>query len=165
MQLTELLAESDFSVSVEVIVFLIVILFSFLKWLFSALIGTKNQQEESNNLEDLYQHYREEILQKPSTPPPLPAEAQPVNALAQPEPPAPVVSELTKPRYSTEDIERARRQSPANKSAYARPSEMAKAKRQAPSKQPLHKMLRNKNSLRQALLAKQILSRPKAFSK
>ncbi len=163
MHLTELLAESDFPA--EVIVFLIVIIFSFLKWLFSALIGTKNQKEESNSLEDLYEHYREKIIQRQSSPPPLPPEAQPVSALAQPEPPAPIVSKPTKPRYSTEDIERARRQSPSNKSAYARPSEMAEAKKQPRSKKPLHKMLRNKNSLRQALLAKQILSPPKAFSK
>lgn len=174
---TELLAESE--IPAQAILFIIVMVFSFLKWLFGKLT-TKKEEGDSDVLESLYDQYRDEIRERQA---PNAAVPQRVVAVAPPQrPPAKTappalpkarasksssaytVEEL-KPRFNSDDIERARRAK--QNSAYERPSvSSAKADRKRTSNItviPLHKKLRHKGSLRQALLVKEILSKPKAF--
>jgi len=173
---TELLAESE--IPAQGILFLIVMVFSFLKWLFGKLTA-KKEEGDSDVLESLYDQYREEIRERqaPTTAPQrvvavVPPQRQSVQSAppalpkaSAPKPSTPYAVEEQKPRFNRDDVERARRAKQNN--AYERPSvSSAKADRKRTSNItviPLHKKLRHKGSLRQALLVKEILSEPKAF--
>ena len=173
---TELLAESE--IPPQAILFIIVMVFSFLKWLFGKFTE-KKEEGDSSTLESLYDQYRDEIRahQAPPTTPQRDVAATPPQrtSTASPPPalpktvasksitPLPVVEQ--KPRFNMDDVERARKAK--QNSAYERPSvSSAKADKKRTSNItliPLHRKLRHKGSLRQALLVKQILGTPKAF--
>ena len=169
----ELLAESD--ISGQGIVFIIVIIFSFLKWLYQNLTNKSSgtEREDSEELESLYEQYREEIQQRQAvvTPPPLqPTERTPVtessfSATPPTLPNAPTdLDPHTSVAYSQDDIERARllKESVALASPHAHFGAKKKKTKQLPIGS-LKQQLRHKKSLRNALVLQEILSPPKAL--
>lgn len=167
----ELLAESE--LSGQAIVFIIVMIFSFLKWLYENLTkkSSSTDQEDTAELEALYEQYREEIQQRQSivTPPPLnnapEKQTVSINSTSTP-PPMPAVEPAAAPplAYSQEDIERARilKESVALASP---PSISVKKKRkqQAIVTGGLKQQLRDHQSLRNAIILQEVLSPPKAL--
>ena len=150
----ELLAESDFPA--QGYLFIVVLIFSFLKWLYTNLVnGSKGESPESERegvLESLYEQYRGEIQrqQTKATPPPL--TQQPI---AQP-PQVP-----TKPRYSQEDIERALNR--VEKTSAETVEHPRKNLKVSPPMLSIKDQLRTKSSLRKALILREILDTPKAL--
>ena len=159
---TELLAESEFPA--QGVLFLIVMVFSFLKWLFGKLT-TKKEDGDSETLESLYDHYREEIIQRQTqvTQPPI----KPVSAIAPSIATAPPALSQTdagfKPQYSSLDIEKARI-AKLKKSQQISSSKATTVVHSTSDSTPLSKKLRTKDGLRQAIIARQILGPPKALS-
>ncbi|MFC4994344.1 hypothetical protein [Rubritalea tangerina] len=158
MMFTELLAETEFPA--QAILFAIVIIFSFLKWLFEKIFGKKEADEDPSHLEDLYEQYREEIRQRQTATPQTTTQTEQAPQLspAQPSPPPIPAATSSSPRYSLEDIERARKKR-LESSTSPTPQTTTKRKK----RHYLHKHLKQKNSLRQALIVKQILDKPKAY--
>ena len=155
---TELLAESEFPA--QGVLFIIVMIFSFLKWLFDKLTS-KKEGDEPGTLESLYDQYREDIVQRQTqvTPPPI----QPVRA-EQPRvsdsPPA-IQRPVSKPKFSSVDIEKARISK--LKRSQQSTNSTVKAKGDCDNI-AIRKKLRSKEGLRQAIIARQILGPPKAFT-
>ena len=169
----ELLAESE--IPGQGIVFIIVIIFSFLKWLYNSLTNKSSttEQEDSAELEALYEQYREEIQERQAvvTPPPLqqpessPVTANSFSATPPALPNAPAELEPhTSVAYSQDDIERARllKESVALASPNVELSKKKKKSKQLPVGS-LKQQLRNKKSLRNALVLQEILRSPKAL--
>ena len=156
---TELLAESEFPA--QGVLFIIVMIFSFLKWLFDKLTS-KKEGGEPGTLESLYDQYREDIVQRQTqvTPPPI----QPVRAerpRVSASPPA-IQRPASKPKFSSVDIEKARI-SKIKKSQQSANDSSIKAKGDSDNT-AIRKKLRSKDGLRQAIIARQILGPPKAFT-
>ena len=155
---TELLAESEFPA--QGVLFIIVMIFSFLKWLFDKLTS-KKEGDAPGTLESLYDQYREDIVQRQTqvTPPPI----QPVRA-EQPHlnasPPA-IQRPAANTKFSSMDSENARN-SILNNSQKS-PHNSVKAKGDCDNT-AIRKKLRSKDGLRQAIIARQILGPPKAFT-
>lgn len=155
---TELLAESEFPA--QGVLFIIVMIFSFLKWLFDKLTS-KKEGDAPGTLESLYDQYREDIVQRqtPVTPPPIQqvrAEQPRVSA----SPPA-IQRPAANPKFSSVDIEKVRI-SKLKKSQQSTNSSV-KAKGDCDNT-AIRKKLRSKDGLRQAIIARQILGPPKAFT-
>lgn len=170
MHFYELLAQDD-GFPIQGIIFLIVAIFSFLKWLYENIVGKKQQDSnESDALEDLYEQYRDEIRQRqtqitppeifePQAPPPLPHAVEKESApLTEPE----VYQEAPEPRFSQEDIERLRAKK-AN-SAYAINDTPQVQRTDKRGSQSLRAELMKKGSLRKAILLREIIGPPKALS-
>lgn len=156
----------------QVILFIIVAIFSVLKWLFDNLTKKGvDRDQRADELEDLYDQYREEIQQRQTqSPPPLPQQEEsffqpaaappelPSDAYALEEPIAPI--EPSAPRYSAEDIERAR----LIKESVSLSSEPKAVKsKKANQQSSIKKMLRSKDSLKNAIILQEVLGTPKAL--
>lgn len=142
--MTELLAESDFPA--QGYFFILVAIFSFFKWLFTALSKRKESGADKNALDELYDQFRDEIKLKQSSPP-----------------------EVIQQTYSPPALPRVREKSTARaKRSVARGSSKAKSIPAAPKatvngRASFKSQLRHKNSLRRALILREILGKPKAL--
>ena len=161
---TELLAESDFPA--QGILFIIVIIFSFLKWLFGKLVN-KKEEGEQGALESLYDQYRDEIRQRQSqvTHPPVKPDTSHLNVATAP----PVLPQKTqkpkpqKPKFSSVDIEKARI-AKLTRSNQRRSTGVVSKASQAVDTIAIRKKLHSKEGLRQVIIARQILGPPRGLS-
>ena len=160
----QLLAEEGFNIPKEAIIFILVAIFSFLKWLFEKLAASNNDNQKSREkqLDGVYEMYRNEIRERQTiveSPPVIPEQLVPVPKQTQSPAPEPV---SFTPRYSQEDIERAK----ANKkepSAYAIAPTRTQKQKNSMNREKLISQLKNKNTLRQALIVREILGPPKGI--
>lgn len=168
----ELLADSD--IPSQGIVFMIVIIFSFLKWLYTSLTNkAPNQDNGSQGLADLYEQYRENIQNRQANSLEYAHSEPPVTDQSVPAPTPPELPEMpsasqkfdsaTSLVYSQDDIKQASVQKRGNSIASPILSS-AELKRESRSPQKsITSQLRNKQSLRNALVLQEILSPPKAL--
>ena len=159
---TELLAEAEFPP--QGILFLIVLVFSFLKWLFGKLTS-KKEGAEPGVLESLYDQYREDIIQRQTqvTPPSIkPVSANLADIAARP-PVLPQASAAPEPKFSSVDIEKARIAKIKWSQQTVTHSGVQNKARSNSYKTPLRKKLRSKNGLRKAIIARQVLGPPKGL--
>jgi hypothetical protein len=164
MHFYELLAQDD-GFPLQGIIILIAVIFSFLKWLYENITGkAKQDQSESDDIESIYEQYRDEIQQRQTqtsppefSPPPLPEviEQSPIVEATE-------YQEIPAQQFSQEDIERLRARKPV--SAYTIESEQHSSSLKAASSHKLRTELKKKNSLRKAILLREILGPPKALS-
>ena len=154
----QLLAEGGFDISAQAIIFILVAIFSFLKWLFEKLAArdNDNQKSKEKQLDGVYEMYRNEILSDYFPEQPVQSAPQ------QTQSPAPEPVRFT-PRYSQEDIERARARK-KEPSAYAIAPTRTQKQKSAMNRKKLIYQLKNKNTLRQALIVREILGPPKGMA-
>lgn len=174
MLFSELLAQDE-GFPIQGIIFLIVAIFSFVKWLYENISGKKKEDADTDeDLESIYEQYREEIRERQTqliqptpevssqAPPPLPASPPAQSSVAQPAKPAPKSAELTPqaPLFRQEDIERLR-----NKKAQAAYTIQGDTPSSRPERKTrsLRSELQKKNSLRKAILLREIIEPPKAL--
>lgn len=162
----ELLADSD--IPGQGIVFIIVIIFSFLKWLYTSLTNKpSDQQGTPEGLEDLYEQYREGIQQRQTVAPPQPATPEAAPPVLPPElkkEPAPKKFEsVTSLAYSQDDIRQARLLKKSVALASPKVKSTVKKSEHRPSTKSLRKQLRSNQSLRNAIVLKEVLGSPKAL--
>ncbi|MFC5049260.1 hypothetical protein ACFPK9_01320 [Rubritalea spongiae] len=174
MPFYELLAQDD-GFPVQGILFLVIAIFSFLKWLYENIVQKgKSQESESNDLEDLYDQYRDEIRQRQSqshqqpplieessySPPPLPTQssqsASPSKKTDSSTPPQ------GSPQHMQQEIERLRlkKERAAYNVDFPSPNNDFKKNRPVTG---LRAELQKKNSLRKAILLREIIGPPKAL--
>lgn len=156
---TELLAESEFPA--QGYFFIIVMVFSFLKWLFGKLTN-KDEGEKPESLGSIFEQFIQQRDQV--TPPPIQltraertriTSVPPVHQQAKSQPPS--------SQFSSVDIEKERiakikrSQTPMNSAIQAKV--VVENDNTA-----IRKKFRSKDGLRQAIIARQILGPPKALS-
>ena len=169
----QLLAEGGFDIPAQAIVFILVAIFSFLKWLFEKLAARNEEKSREEQLDGLYEMYRDEIRERQTqvatppeipqqaVPPVIPQQVQPVQQTVQTPPPTPELVTFT-PRYSQEDIQRARA-SKKQPSAYSVDAINKEKRKRSMDRKKLIYQLKNKSSLRQALIVREILGPPKGL--
>ncbi|MEO1857375.1 MAG: hypothetical protein ABGY95_08455 [Rubritalea sp.] len=158
---TELLAETD--IPAQGVLFIIVMIFSFLKWLFGKLIA-KKEEDDSDIFESLYEESREDIVQrqKQISPPSIkkPTVTRP---LEKPSSPPKLPQQIQQPRYSSADIEKAGKST--TKKLPLTIGDPIKSKTIGESDSSvIRKKIRSKDGLRQAIIARQILGPPKTLA-
>lgn len=152
---TELLAESEFPP--QGYLFIIVALFSFLKWLFTSLTkGKKSNQERIEGLDDIYEQYREEISQRQTQldPPPLPQQPRKAQKRKAPKPTiieTPVFQEDIAKSNGVQKVAAPITESPLH------------SRSNTTTPFAFRKELQTKSSLKKALILREILGPPKAL--
>ncbi len=133
----------------QVIVLIIFVLISTVKWLMEKIRG-EQPLGTTEELEDIYEEFREEIRHRQTathqqpTPPPIP----------QTPPPATRFKKPRKPKLSAEE-----------KAALARYQQRTSGTRphKPNSRTPIQNLLSTPNSARQAIILTEILGKPKSF--
>ncbi len=158
-----ILAESEFPA--QLILFGLVVLFSFIKWLFQKITGTGQAKAERDEdvLESLYDSYRETIVQRQSgTNSPQQAEVNDwgdpvVEPLVQTAPEVPVEAAPAIDAYQL-DIKNL-----PKKLEVSAPISVAQKKSKSQSNTSLIRSLQNKSELKKAIILQEILNKPKAL--
>jgi hypothetical protein len=159
---TGLLAEAEFPP--QAVLFLIVLVFSFLKWLFGKLIS-KKEGAEPGVLESLYDQYREDIIQRQTqvTPPSRRPVSSNSTSIAATPPILPQANAVPEHKFSSVDIEKARIAKIKRSQQTVTHSGIQNKARSNSYKTPLRKKLRSKDGLRKAIIARQVLGPPKGL--
>lgn len=161
------LAESD--ISPQIILAVLFVVFGGLKWIWENIIKKDNPQESSSEIEDLYEQYRSQIVEKQTTIQQPPAQqiviprtpARPALKSSNAPPPIPGFKQkkVVKTKLTAEEkaaLERIKKQD----NAFNTPR-----KRQQSDTAGVRKLLKNPNSVRTAIILKEILDKPKILRK
>lgn len=165
--MTHLLAETEFPS--QLILFGIVVVFSFLKWLFQKVTGNGAQKVERDEdvLESLYDSYRETIIQRQSATETENQEADSAwldEPVVEQTPPQlePQISAVNPPHSSTPafsyDLEKI-----PEKLEVAPPVEPSQRQKKRQSSASILSSLQNKSELRKAIILQEVLQKPKAL--
>ncbi|MGJ8673277.1 hypothetical protein [Rubritalea sp.] len=171
MYFYELLAQDD-GFPIQGILFLIIAVFSFLKWLYENIVSkNKKEQGETDSIDDIYEQYRDEIHlrnnQAPETlsssqpqfiPPPIPSAK--ATTVKSPGPSKP--SNTFSPTFTQNDIERMR--STKAKTVYNIQAAGTAKLQMKTQRNGLRAELQTKASLRKAIILREIIGPPKALT-
>ncbi|MBT8044833.1 MAG: hypothetical protein KJO79_07775 [Verrucomicrobiae bacterium] len=153
----------------QVILLIIFVVISALKWLYEKIKG-EQPHETPEELEDIYEDFREEIRQRqtevqqppaPPSPPPLPPSARPTQQVSA------ASTQQVAQAQSTPRFQRPKKRtlSAEEKAAAARFQQLSSGSRQRKSspKNSVRELLSNPLSTRQAIILTEILGKPKSL--
>lgn len=165
----------------RVILLIVFVAISAIKWLMEKIQGgnqTNAEEEPAENVESLYEQYREEIRQRqtqlqkkpnPGTPPPMPGTVPPQRTQPQHRPPQPQRAQNQKrqqpaarPKPAPSFTPRKTVVSAEQRAAASRFEQHSSSQRRPSAQSYVRDLLSNPESTRQAIILSEILGKPKS---